>query len=175
MGPNSTRAAAARSGTSRRGNNNNNTTRGGPTPRQNDQPRFGRGHNPGLQVPPCSTAQMNDPNSVNPSVDDAQQLLALYEKQMEDIGVSQDKDTERYVPHNYVYNTIWPLKKFIAGEHEMEANGFIATLVLEGVNVDTENDTRADYWKRNRGYVVDCINLKRSNTSGSVKREFVSK
>jgi hypothetical protein len=125
-------------------------------------------------LPPCPT-QMNDRNSVNPSVDDAQQLQALYEKQMEDIGVAQGKDTERYVLRNYVYDTIWSLKKFVAGEHEMEENGFIAKLVLEGVNVDTNKDSRAAYWRRNRGYVVECINLKRSNTSGSVKREFVSK
>jgi hypothetical protein len=110
---------------------------------------------------------------MNPPVDEARQLRALYEKHMEDIGVAQGKDTERYVLRNYVYDTIWSLKKFVAGEHEMEGNGFIAALVFEGVNVDV--DDRPEYWKRNRGYVVDCINLKRSNTSGSIKREFVSK
>jgi hypothetical protein len=110
---------------------------------------------------------------MNPPVDEARQLRALYEKHMEDIGVAQGKDTERYVLRNYVYDTIWSLKKFVAGEHEMEGNGFIAALVFEGVNVDV--DDRPEYWKRNRGYVVDCINLKRCNTSGSIKREFVSK
>jgi hypothetical protein len=41
------------------------------------------------------------------------------------------------------------------------------------LNVDTLD--RQEYWKRNRSYVVDCINLKRSNTSGLIKREFISK
>jgi hypothetical protein len=99
-------------------------------------------------------------------------LRALYEQHLEEIGVLQDKDAERYVLRNFVYDTIWSLKKFIAGEHELEEGGVIATLILEGVNVDEDN--RQDYWKRNRCYVVECINLKRSNTSGAIKREFIS-
>jgi hypothetical protein len=118
---------------------------------------------------------MNDPNSVNLSIDDAQQLQALYEKPIEDIGVVQGKDTEWYVLHNYMYDTIWSLKKFVTGEHEMEESGFIAKLVFKGVNMDTNKDSHLDYWRHNHGYVVECINLKRSNTSRSIKREFVSK
>jgi hypothetical protein len=126
---------------------------GGPTRLHplNDPSRFGTKNNPVFRLPPL-TAQRNPP------VDEARQLRSLYEKHMEDIGVAQGKDTEQYVLRNYVYDTIWSLKKFVAGEHEMEASGFIAALVFEGVNVDT--DDRPEYWKQNRGYVVDCINLK---------------
>jgi hypothetical protein len=112
---------------------------------------LGTNNNPVVRLPPVTTQG-------NPPVDEARQLRSLYEKHMEDIGVARGKDTERYVLHNYVYDTIWSLKKFVAGEHEMEANGFIAALVFEGVNVDV-ND-HPEYWKRNQGYVVDCINLK---------------
>lgn len=121
-------------------------------------------------VPP-PTARDND--SVVDPLADARQLRAVYDKHLEDMGVAQGKDTERYVLRNFVYETIWSLKKFVGGEHEMEATGLIATLVFEGVNVDVNN--RPEYWKRNRGYVIECINTKRSNTSGSIKREFVSK
>jgi hypothetical protein len=125
-----------------------------------NQPRFGN-------INPVLAEGGIDP------IDEARQLRALYDKHLEDVGLAQDKDTERYVLQNYVYDTIWSLKKFVAGEHEMEATGMIAILVFEGVNVD--KDKRLEYWKRNRGYVVDCINMKRSNTSGSIKREFISK
>jgi hypothetical protein len=131
-------------------------------------PRFGNNNNHVLPVAP-QTAGWSDGNPT----DEARELRALYDKHMEDMGVTQGKDTERYVLRNYVYDTIWSLKKFVAGDHEMEATCCIATLVFEGVNVDTLD--RPEYWKRNRSYVVDCINLKRSNASGSIKREFISK
>jgi hypothetical protein len=106
-------------------------------------------------------------------MEEARELRAMYNKHLQDVGVSQDVDTERYVLRNYVYETIWSLKKFVTGEHELDEMGMIAVLVFEGVNV--EADDRTEYWKRNRAYIVDCINLKRSNTSGSIKREFMSK
>jgi hypothetical protein len=128
---------------------------------------------------PTVTAESEEEQSRNTTttlVDPEAELRrqrAMYEQHLEEIGVSQDKDAERYVLCNFVYDTIWSLKKFIAGEHELEEGGVIATLIFEGVNVDVDN--RPDYWKRNRSYVVECINLKRSNTSGAIKREFISK
>jgi hypothetical protein len=133
-------------------------------------PRLGGNNNQVLPVPQQTAHRGED--TTNPT-DEARELRALYDKHMEDMGVTQGKDTERYVLRNYVYDTIWSLKKFVTGDHEMEASGCIATLVFEGLNVDTLD--RQEYWKRNRSYVVDCINLKRSNTSGSIKKEFISK
>jgi hypothetical protein len=133
-------------------------------------PRFlGNNNNHVLPVPPQTAAHLSNGNPT----DEARELQALYDKHMEDMGEMQWKDTERYVLQNYVYDTIWSLKKFVAGDHEMEATGCIATILFEGVNIDTVD--RQEYWKRNQSYVVNCINLKRSNTSGSMKREFISK
>jgi hypothetical protein len=158
MGPNTRASSIA---PNRRRSTSVGTNRG----RISNPPRLGINSNP----VPQQTAQWSDDNPT----DEARELRALYDKHMEDMGVTHCKDTERYVLRNYVYDTIWTLKKFVAGDHEMEATGCIATLVFEGVNVNTLD--RPEYWKRNRSYVVDCINLKRSNTSGSIKREFISK
>jgi hypothetical protein len=101
------------------------------------------GNNNQVLVVPQQTARRGEDS--NPT-EEARELRALYDKHMEDMGVTQGKDTERYVLRNYVYDTIWSLKKFVAGDHEMEATGCIATLVFEGVNVDTLD--RPEYWKK---------------------------
>jgi hypothetical protein len=105
---------------------------------------------------PTVTAQGEEEQSTTTTLVDPEaelrRLRAMYEQHLEEIGVSQDKDAERYVLRNFVYDTIWSLKKFIAGEHELEEGGVIATLIFEGVNVDVDN--RPDYWRRNRSYVV---------------------
>jgi hypothetical protein len=105
---------------------------------------------------PTVTAQGEEEQSTTTTLVDPEaelrRLRAMYEQHLEEIGVSQDKDAERYVLRNFVYDTIWSLKKFIAGEHELEEGGVIATLIFEGVNVDVDN--RPDYWRCNRSYVV---------------------
>jgi hypothetical protein len=90
MGPNT--SAALHSARGRR-NMSVGPNRGPP---RSDQPRFGVNNNP--------AAQRNDPILVNPSIDEANLLRALYNKHMEDIRVVQGKDTERYVLRNYVCN-----------------------------------------------------------------------
>lgn len=107
-----------------------------------------------------------------PTIHSREDVDEDYEHELELVGKVASVKAEELVVRSYVNNTLWRKKKFISVCREMDFGGRLCNRILKDLNVGITD--QKEFWFRNRSKVQKWLCIKRNNTTGCIKREFMS-